>query len=143
MIRKVRPDWKKEDIILQKFNQGFSNILFGGYTSKKEEMILVKIYGNTNVNKVISTNLLIYQIFVYLFICLFVYLFVCLQQRELDALRLFAARRFGSQVYAVFANGYVYEYAPGVPLNYELCIDVNIYPIVAQKIGRLHKSLAG
>ena len=56
-------------------------------------------------------------------------------------MRLLAAKRFGSQIFATFANGYAYEYAPGVPLNYELCIDPTVYPLVARKLGEMHREL--
>lgn len=56
-------------------------------------------------------------------------------------MRLLAARRFGSQVYATFGNGYVYEYAPGMTLNYKLCIDANVYPKVAKRIGEMHRAM--
>ena len=56
MIRRVRPDWRKEDIILQRFQsseKGSINIsigkpcqevVYGGYTSEKSEMVMVKIF---------------------------------------------------------------------------------------------------
>ena len=56
MIRRVRPDWRKEDIILQRFQssqKGSTNIsignpcqevVYGGYTSEKSEMVMVKIF---------------------------------------------------------------------------------------------------
>ena len=56
MIRRVRPDWRKEDIILQRFQssqKGSTNIsignpcqevVYGGYTSEKTEMVMVKIF---------------------------------------------------------------------------------------------------
>ena len=47
MVRRIRPDWSKEDIILQRFTVPDSinrSILFGGYTNSKSEMVLIKIY---------------------------------------------------------------------------------------------------
>ena len=58
MLRKIRPDWPKEDIILQRFTEGFSNFIFGGYTHNKADMILVKIYGNEAVDKVRQKDLM-------------------------------------------------------------------------------------
>ena len=66
---------------------------------------------------------------------------MCSQSREVLAMRMFAFRRFGSRLFATFANGYVYEYAPGLTLTYELCIDPHVYPLVAQKIGELHREM--
>ena len=47
MVRRIRPDWSKEDIILQRFTVPDSinqSILFGGYTTSKTEMVLIKLY---------------------------------------------------------------------------------------------------
>ncbi len=56
-------------------------------------------------------------------------------------MRLFAAQHFGSRLFATFANGCIYEYAPGVPLNYDLCIDSKVYPVVARRIGEMHRQM--
>ena len=56
MVRRVRPDWRKEDIILQTFlnseraSQNVSlgkeckDIVYGGYTSDKSEMVMIKMF---------------------------------------------------------------------------------------------------
>ena len=47
MVRRIRPDWSKEDIILQRFTVPDSinrSILYGGYTNAKSEMVLIKVY---------------------------------------------------------------------------------------------------
>ena len=56
MVRRVRPDWQKEDIILQSFSNstGVSqnialgkdckDLLYGAYTTDKSEMVMVKIF---------------------------------------------------------------------------------------------------
>ena len=56
MIRRVRPDWRKEDIILQRFQSSekgsiniyigrpFQEVVYGGYTSEKSEMVMVKVF---------------------------------------------------------------------------------------------------
>ena len=56
MVRRVRPDWRKEDIILQTFlnseraSQNVSlgkeckDVLYGGYTSDKGETVMIKIF---------------------------------------------------------------------------------------------------
>ncbi len=56
-------------------------------------------------------------------------------------LRLFAARHFGSRLFATFSNGHVYEHATGVTLSYELCIDQRLYPTISSAIGRMHKAM--
>ena len=56
MLRRVRPDWRKEDIILQSFyapekgslnvslGKSCKDIIYGGYTSDKNEIVMVKIF---------------------------------------------------------------------------------------------------
>jgi hypothetical protein len=47
MVRRIRPDWSKEDIILQRFTVPDTinrSILYGGYTTSKAEMVLIKVY---------------------------------------------------------------------------------------------------
>ncbi len=56
-------------------------------------------------------------------------------------MRLFAARHFGSRLFATFANGHVYEHAPGITLTYELCIDPVFYPVVAKRVGQMHLAM--
>ena len=63
MLRRIRPDWRKEDIILQRFQsseKGSINIsigrpcqevVYGGYTSEKSEMVMVKIFLSVSKNQ--------------------------------------------------------------------------------------------
>lgn len=52
MLRKVRPDWPKREVILQRFTEGFSNVIYGGHVGDKADMILVKVYGTETGDKV-------------------------------------------------------------------------------------------
>ena len=63
------------------------------------------------------------------------------QSQEILTLRLFAACHFGSRLFATFANGHVYDFAPGVTLSYELCIEPRMYPVVARRIGEMHLAM--
>ena len=69
MLRRIRPDWRKEDIILQSFqNSGKGNslivslgkeckdIVYGGYTSDRSETVMVKIFQPVTVDKELSNN---------------------------------------------------------------------------------------
>lgn len=40
-------------------------------------------------------------------------------------------------MFATFANGFVYDFAVGSPLSYDACIDRNVYPYVAHRIGEI------
>ena len=56
MLRRVRPDWRKEDIILQSFHapekgslnvslgKSCKDIIYGGYTSDRNETVMIKIF---------------------------------------------------------------------------------------------------
>ena len=56
MLRRIRPDWRKEDIILQSFNapekgslnvslgKSCKDVIYGGYTSDKNETVMIKIF---------------------------------------------------------------------------------------------------
>ena len=56
-------------------------------------------------------------------------------------MRLFAYLHIGPRLFAIFSNGIAYEPAPGTPLDFKLAVDVNIYPIIAHKIGHMHRVL--
>ena len=54
MVRRIRPDWSKEDIILQRFTVPDPinrSILYGGYTTSKSEMVLIKVYDPDDVHQ--------------------------------------------------------------------------------------------
>ena len=53
-------------------------------------------------------------------------------------MRLFAHNHLGPRVYATFQNGMAYEYVGGRCLDYDLAVDRNVYPLVANK-GTIHK----
>ena len=57
------------------------------------------------------------------------------QSLEVCATRLLSSRHFSPQVFATFGNGYVFDSTLGSPLNYDACIDRNVYPYVAHRIG--------
>lgn len=56
MFRRVRPDWRKEDIILQRMSVPATEegevAMYGGYAEEKMDMIVVKIYARENGLKV-------------------------------------------------------------------------------------------
>jgi len=121
MIRKVRPDWPKADVILLSLGHGeklsvFDNILLGGYTDDKNQMVLVKVFGDSF--DVTSKN------------------------DEISLMRLFAHNHLGPRVYASFENGLAFEYIAGKCLDYVLAVDKNVYPLVAKKVGTLHRLMS-
>ena len=56
-------------------------------------------------------------------------------------MRLFAYFQIGPRLFATFSNGIAYENAPGVPLDFKLAVDINIYPLIAHQIGHMHRVL--
>lgn len=121
MIRRVRPDWPKHDMILQRLSQGdrltaTESVLYGGYTDDKNEMVLVKVYGDSITAESKST--------------------------EIGLMRLFAHQRFGSRIYATFSNGVAYEYANGITLDFKVAVDKNVYPLIAKKVGLMHRVMS-
>lgn len=67
---------------------------------------------------------------------------ILLQADEIGLMRLFAHLHLGPRVYATFSNGIAYEYVAGQALNYALAVDKNVYPIIAQKIGQMHRAMS-
>ena len=57
-------------------------------------------------------------------------------------MRLFAHNHLGPRVYAAFQNGLAYEYTAGKSLDYVLAVDKNVYPLVAGKVGKLHRLMS-
>ena len=55
--------------------------------------------------------------------------------------RVLAFLRLGPRLFATFSNGIAFEAVAGLRLNYTLGVDVNIYPVVARKIGYMHREL--
>jgi hypothetical protein len=68
MLRRVRPDWRKEDIILQAFHnpdKGSLNIslgrqckdiIYGGYTCDRSETVMLKIFQPVTNDQELSEN---------------------------------------------------------------------------------------
>ncbi len=57
-------------------------------------------------------------------------------------MRLFSIHHLGPRVYAAFENGLAYEYIKGKSLDYALGVDKNVYPLVACKVGNLHRLMS-
>ena len=67
---------------------------------------------------------------------------ITFQSDELSLMRLYAHHHLGPRVYASFSNGIAYEYIPGRQLDYKIGVDKNVYPLVAQKVGQMHREMA-
>ena len=68
MLQRVRPDWRKEDIILRSFHvpeKGSLNvslgktckdIIYGGYTSDRNETVMIKIFQPLTTNDELTNS---------------------------------------------------------------------------------------
>ncbi|TRY78738.1 hypothetical protein TCAL_13461 [Tigriopus californicus] len=116
MVQKIRPDWSKVDIILQRFESELGCLIYGAYTTKRSEMIMTKVVPDAKNAGDLN--------------------------QEITSMRLFASRFFGPRALSAFRNGFTYEYSSGVPLNYPLAIDPKVFPMVAYKIGVMHQEMS-
>ena len=102
----------------QLFTDGITNKLIGCFhvdsQSGKEEVLLVRIYGN-------KTDLLI--------------------DRNAEKLNIGFLHQHGlaPELYATFKNGLVYEFVPGVTLNTTTVYEPKIWRLVATNMARMHK----
>lgn len=104
--------------MLQLFTDGITNKLIGCFhfdpESKREEVLLVRIYGN-------KTDLLI--------------------DRNAEKINIAFLHKHGlaPELFATFRNGLVYEFVPGVTINSETVNDPRIWRLVAANMAKMHK----
>ena len=116
LVAKIRPNWNKNEFNFKIFTDGISNKLIGIYTSDKNQMVLVRVYGA-------KTELIIDR------------------QAEIRNMLVLNKVGCGCQLYAKFANGLAYEFLPGDILNIESVKNPEIYPKVAQAMAKMHKNV--
>ena len=146
-----RPDWRKEDIILQLSckDQNLGGLIYSGYTDCKAESVCIRLFPTGNV---CSWPIAI----AYFFTCSVSFYELILHSKlvfcsaeadrnsldeEIKMTRVLAFLRLGPRLFATFSNGIAFEAVAGLRLNYTLGVDVNIYPVVARKIGYMHREL--
>merc|ERR1712079_271698 len=80
VVRKLRPGWKKSDIVLQRVERMVENVVYVAYlaSSTSNEKLAVKVYNNGGESK----------------------------NREVNMAEVFARSGLGCQVYSKFVNGY-------------------------------------
>ena len=111
----TRPEWVPRSAIDYKiFSGGLTNKLVGAYfNGKKEEMILVRIYGQ-------NSELMIDR------------------QKEIKNMQILHENGCGAKLYAIFQNGIAYQYLSGTILSVESIRDPNIFPAVAAACSKMH-----
>jgi ethanolamine kinase len=109
---------REEFSLSQVFTDGITNKLVGCFYSDEEKSIkedlLVRIYGN-------KSELMIDR-----------------AAEKKNMAMLFKAG-LAPELYATFNNGLVYEYVPGVTINYKTVQDPKIWPLVARNMAKMHK----
>lgn len=114
VVALIRPNWPPADFNYKIFTDGISNKLIGVYHDKKEEMVLVRVYGA-------KTELIIDR------------------HSEIRNMLKLNAVGCGCQLYAKFANGLAYEFIPGHILSIATAKDESVYPKVAKAMAKMHK----
>ena len=111
----TRPEWVPRSAIDYKiFSGGLTNKLVGAYfNGKKEEMILVRIYGQ-------NSELMIDR------------------QKEIKNMQILHENGCGAKLYAIFQNGIAYQYLSGTILSVESIQESNIFPAVAAACSKIH-----
>ncbi|KAL4613493.1 ethanolamine kinase 1-like [Arapaima gigas] len=114
LLRKVRPQWKPEDIKFKIFTEGLTNQLLGCYVDPPPgEMVLVRIYGK-------GTELLVNR------------------KREMETFQMLYAHNCGPQLYCSFQNGISYEFIRGEVMDEKQLRQPSVYRLVAQEMARIH-----
>jgi len=117
ILKKIRPAWRRSDIVLQRLNCSEICFQYLGYLGKSaNEKIGLKIY--TNKESPVNVENLI------------------------NIMVKFSERAFSSPVYAIFSNGVAYAEVEGEILDFASSTDDQIYPIVARKVGEMHRVMS-
>ncbi|XP_017787130.1 PREDICTED: ethanolamine kinase [Nicrophorus vespilloides] len=114
ILNVIRPTWRPEQIKYKMLTDGITNKLVKCSLSDTSDAVLVRVYGN-------KTDLLI--------------------DRTAETRNIVMLNKVGlaPNLYATFNNGLAYEFVPGCTLCDESVIKPEIYPLVARKMGRLHR----
>uniref|UniRef100_A0A3Q3XJR8 ethanolamine kinase n=1 Tax=Mola mola TaxID=94237 RepID=A0A3Q3XJR8_MOLML len=115
LLKKLRPQWKLQDIQIKIFTEGLTNQLIGCYVGSLQEpgCVLVRLYGR-------MTELYVNR------------------DREVEMFQLFHAHGCGPQIYCSFQNGICYEFVQGTVLDDKLLYQPSIYRLIAAEMGRIH-----
>ena len=110
----VRPTWSSTEVQIKVFTDGLTNKLVGGWCKDKEDMVLVRIYGE-DTEKFID------------------------RESEKENMKRMEESGCGSKLYAAFQNGLSYEFVHGKVLEPAVLYDPQIYREVAACVARMHK----
>ncbi|XP_067091190.1 ethanolamine kinase 1 [Osmerus mordax] len=115
LLRRIRPQWKQEEIKLKVFTEGITNQLMGCFVDSLQDAgaVLVRVYGR-------RTELYVDR------------------DREVDMFKLLHAHNCGPQIYCSFQNGICYEFVIGTVLDDTLLRTPAIYRLIASEMGKIH-----
>ncbi|KAL7982204.1 hypothetical protein Chor_009802 [Crotalus horridus] len=114
LLRRLRPDWKPEEVTLKIFTDGITNKLIGCYMDEKmDDVVLVRIYGN-------KTELLVDR------------------EEEVKSFRVLQAHGCAPQLYCTFSNGLCYEFMQGEALDPEHVCNPEIFRLIARQLAKIH-----
>ncbi|CAB4065692.1 ETNK [Lepeophtheirus salmonis] len=112
LLTRLRPQWHKRDILLIRTGHYGEVAHFQGYTDDSDDAILIKVFKSDLSKRV-----------------------------ELNNVELFFYHGLCTKVFATFENGFCMKSLPGLSLNYKFGVDIDIYPLVAKKVGEMHRMM--
>ncbi|XP_056088522.1 ethanolamine kinase 1 isoform X2 [Rhinichthys klamathensis goyatoka] len=120
LLKKLRPEWKPEDIQVKAFTEGITNQLMGCYVGSMTEdpVVLVRIYGQ-------MTELFLDR------------------EKELEMFQVLHTHGCGPELFCSFRNGICYEFIRGVVLDDTLLRQPSVYRLIATEMGKIHSIQCG
>ncbi|KAG9335455.1 hypothetical protein JZ751_004584 [Albula glossodonta] len=114
LMKLLRPHWKSSEVKMKYFTDGITNKLIGCYVGgAKEEVVLVRIYGN-------KTELFVDR------------------ENEVKSFRVLQAHRCAPQLYCTFRNGLCYEFLQGHPLDPKHLRNPFMFRLIARHVAQYH-----
>ncbi|XP_013882056.1 ethanolamine kinase 1 [Austrofundulus limnaeus] len=115
LVRRLRPNWKAQDIQMKAFTEGITNQLIGCFVGSLQQpgCVLVRLYGR-------MTELYVNR------------------DQEVEMFQVFHAHGCAPEIYCSFQNGICYEFVRGTVLDDELLRQPSIYRLIAAEMGKIH-----
>lgn len=120
LLKKLRPQWKSEDVRIKAFTEGMTNQLMGCYVSSLTEdaVVLVRVFGQMTEQFLD-------------------------RDKEMEMFRVLHKHGCGPQLYCSFNNGICYEFVRGVVLDDMLLKEPSVYRLIATEMGKIHAIKSG
>uniref|UniRef100_A0A671ML11 ethanolamine kinase n=1 Tax=Sinocyclocheilus anshuiensis TaxID=1608454 RepID=A0A671ML11_9TELE len=120
LLKKLRPEWKPEDIQIKAFTEGITNQLMGCCVGSlmQDPILLVRVYGQ-------MTELFMDR------------------DKEMEMFRVLHKHGCGPELYCSFTNGICYEFVKGVVLDDTLLRQPSVYRLIATEMGKIHSIKSG